>query len=349
MPLKNVNPTKTNSWKQLKAHFGEISEVHMKTLFLNDKNRAGSFQLSFEQLTVDFSKNRINRETLGHLVELAEECGLADGIEKYFSGDKINATENRAVLHTALRNQNTDESIEVDGKNVLPEVHKTLDKIRSFSEEVISGKFRGYTGKAITDVVNIGIGGSDLGPNMVVEGLQFYANHLKTHFISNIDGDHVQEVIRGLNRETTLFVIVSKTFTTQETLTNATTVKNWFLEEAGEDDIQHNFVAVSTNLDMVRDFGIAPGNVFTMWDWVGGRYSLWSAVGLSISLSIGYDNFRKFLDGAYAMDLSDSHGSITRGKSASIILTRPIPSYGFIPYAFGSNLIEKVMINGRFI
>ena len=275
----------------------------MKTLFLNDKNRTDSFKLRFEELTLDYSKNRVNEQTLRHLVELARECGLADGIEKYFSGDKINATENRAVLHTALRNQNAGETVAVDGKNVLPEVHETLEKIRLFSDDVITGKFRGYTGKAITDVVNIGIGGSDLGPNMVVEGLQFYANHLKTHFISNIDGDHVREVIKGLNRETTLFVIVSKTFTTQETLTNATTVKNWFLEEASEDDIKHNFVAVSTNMDMVRDFGIDTDNVFTMWDWVGGRYSLWSAVGLSISLSIGFDNFRKFLDGAYAMDL----------------------------------------------
>ena len=303
MPLKNLNPTKTKSWKELESHFEEISKVHMKSLFLNDRNRAESFKLSFEELTLDYSKNRVNGETLRHLLELARECGLADGIEKYFGGDKINATENRAVLHTALRNPNTGETVAVDGENVLPEVHETLEKMRLFSDEVISGKFRGYTGKAITDVVNIGIGGSDLGPNMVVEGLQFYANHLKTHFISNIDGDHVMEVIKGLNRETTLFVIVSKTFTTQETLTNATTVKNWFLEEASEDDIKHNFVAVSTNLGMVRDFGIASDNVFTMWDWVGGRYSLWSAVGLSISLSIGFDNFRKFLDGAYAMDL----------------------------------------------
>jgi glucose-6-phosphate isomerase len=303
MPLKNINPTKTNSWNELKAHFEEISGVHMKTLFLKDRNRGESFRLKFEELTVDFSKNRVNAQTLKTLVELAEECELGDGIEKYFSGDKINATENRAVLHTALRNPNREPSVLVDGKDVLPEVHATLEKIRGFSESVISGEFRGYSGKAITDVVNIGIGGSDLGPNMVVEGLQFYANHLKTHFISNIDGDHVQEVIRGLDRETTLFVIVSKTFTTQETLTNATTVKNWFLEDASESDIKHNFVAVSTNLDMVREFGIAANNVFTMWDWVGGRYSLWSAVGLSISLSLGFENFRKFLDGAYAMDL----------------------------------------------
>ena len=302
MPLKNVNPTKTASWKELTKHFDEIRDVPMKSMFKSDRNRKESFSLSFEELQLDYSKNRINSETMGLLIRLAEEAGLRDGIEKYFNGDKINATENRAVLHTALRN-NTQGSVLVDGQDVLPEVHSTLDKIKSFTEMAASGDFKGYTGKAITDVVNIGIGGSDLGPNMVVEGLQFYTNHLNTHFVSNIDGDHVQEVIRGLDRETTLFVIVSKTFTTQETLTNATTIKNWFLEGAREDDIKHNFVAVSTNLAMVKEFGIASDNIFTMWDWVGGRYSLWSAVGLSISLSIGFDNFRAFLDGAYAMDL----------------------------------------------
>lgn len=302
MPLSSINPTQTESWSKLKEHFESIRETHMKKMFLNDSDRKKKLSLEFEELSIDYSKNRVTKETLDLLIELAEECNLKDGIEKYFNGDKINATENRAVLHTALRN-GTDDAIEVDGQNVLPEVHETLQKIDSFSEKVISGEFKGYTGKSITDVVNIGIGGSDLGPNMVVEGLQYYSNHLRTHFISNIDGDHVYEVIQNLNRETTLFVIVSKTFTTQETLTNATTVKNWFLDDAEESDIQHNFVAVSTNMEMVKSFGIASDNVFTMWDWVGGRYSLWSAVGLSISLSIGYENFRKFLDGAYAMDV----------------------------------------------
>jgi glucose-6-phosphate isomerase len=301
MPLKNINPTRTESWKELVKHFEEIREVHMKSMFHSDKARQESFSLRFEELQLDYSKNRINAQTMQLLIRLARETGLEDGIEKYFGGDKINATENRAVLHTVLRNQG-DQPLLVDGQDVLPEVHSTLDKISSFTQKVVSGEFRGYTGKAITDVVNIGIGGSDLGPNMVVEGLKFYSNHLKTHFISNIDGDHVQEMIRDLDRETTLFVIVSKTFTTQETLTNASTVKNWFLEKAAEDDIRHNFVAVSTNLSMVKEFGIASDNVFTMWDWVGGRYSLWSAVGLSISLSIGFDNFRAFLDGADAMD-----------------------------------------------
>ena len=235
------------------------------------------------------------------LLKLTKECKLDDAIAKYFEGDKINVTENRAVLHTALRNINN-KPILVDGQDIMPEVHQTLEKIKGFTNQVVSGEFKGYSGKAFTDVVNIGIGGSDLGPNMVVEGLHYYKNHLTTHFVSNIDGDHVREVIKELNPETTLFVIVSKTFTTQETLTNAETIKKWFLKSATEEDIQHNFVAVSTNLEKVKGFGIAEENIFTMWNWVGGRYSLWSAVGLSISLAVGFDNFKKFLDGAYAMD-----------------------------------------------
>ena len=301
MALINNNPTKTESWKKLSAHFEEIRGVHMKTLFRNDKERKDSLSRRFGELSLDFSKNRMTRETLELLLGLAEECSLSDAIGKYFGGDKINVTENRAVLHTALRNRDTS-PILVDGEDIVPEVSATLEKIRIFTDQVVTGAFRGYTGKNITDVVNIGIGGSDLGPNMVVEGLAYYKNHLKTHFISNIDGDHVLEVIKDLDPETTLFVIVSKTFTTQETLTNATTVKNWFLKAATEKDIQHNFVAVSTNLDKVLEFGIAEKNIFTMWDWVGGRYSLWSAVGLSISLAVGFPRFREFLDGAFAMD-----------------------------------------------
>ena len=301
MPLKNINPTTTSAWKELKRQYEAEKETKMKSLFLKDKNRKEKFSLHFEELDLDFSKNRITEQTLASLLELAEDCRLSDAIEKYFGGEKINATEKRAVLHTALRNFSGN-PVFVDGQDVMPEVDATLAKMKKFSEEVISGDFKGYSGKAITDVVNIGIGGSDLGPNMVVEGLHFYKNRLNSHFISNIDGDHVLETLKGLDRETTLFVIVSKTFTTQETLTNATTVKNWFLEEAKEEDIKQNFVAVSTNLEKVREFGIDDNNVFTMWDWVGGRYSLWSAVGLSISLSLGFDNFKKFLDGAYAMD-----------------------------------------------
>ncbi len=301
MSLININPTNTVSWKELNKHFDEIKEVQMKSLFLEDGNRKKNMSLDFEDLNFDFSKNRMTQETLDLLLGLAKESKLDDAIHKYFEGDKINVTENRAVLHTALRNINKD-PILVDGLDIMPEVHQTLEKIKDFTHQVVSGEFKGYSGKAFTDVVNIGIGGSDLGPNMVVEGLHYYKNHLKTHFVSNIDGDHAVEVLKELNPETTLFVIVSKTFTTQETLTNSETIKKWFLQSATEEDIQHNFVAVSTNLEKVKAFGIAEDNIFTMWNWVGGRYSLWSAVGLSISLAIGFDNFKKFLDGAYAMD-----------------------------------------------
>ncbi|MGI9532728.1 glucose-6-phosphate isomerase [Lutimonas sp.] len=301
MALINTNPTNTVSWKELNKHFDEIKEVHMKSLFLEDSNRKNTMSLNFEDLHFDFSKNRMTQDTLDLLINLAKECHLEDAISKYFEGDKINATEDRAVLHTALRNMNSG-SILVDGSDIMPEVHQTLEKIKDFTNQVVSGEFKGFSGKAFTDVVNIGIGGSDLGPNMVVEGLHYYKNHLNTHFVSNIDGDHATEVLKGLNPETTLFVIVSKTFTTQETLTNAETIKKWFLQSATEDDIQHNFVAVSTNLEKVKAFGIDEKNIFTMWNWVGGRYSLWSAVGLSISLSIGFDNFKKFLEGAFAMD-----------------------------------------------
>ena len=301
MPLKNINPTETTSWNKLKRHFEANQNLEMKKLFKNDENRKNIFSLSFDDIALDYSKNRITEETMELLVKLAEEAEVSDAIAKYFNGDKINATENRAVLHTALRNQKNNE-INVDGVDVMPEVRQTLEKIRSFSDNVINGSFKGYSDKKITDIVNIGIGGSDLGPRMVVEGLNYYKNHLRTHFISNIDGDHVNEILTNLDRETTLFVIVSKTFTTQETLTNAVTIKKWFLEKASESDVRHNFVAVSTNLSKVEEFGIADENVFPMWNWVGGRYSLWSAVGLSISLAVGYNNFDSFLKGAYAMD-----------------------------------------------
>jgi len=301
MSLININPTKTASWKELIKHYEEIKDVQMKSLFLEDSDRKHKMSLQFEDLNFDFSKNRMTEETLDLLTKLAEESKLDDAIEKYFGGDKINVTENRAVLHTALRNIDP-EPILVNGQDIMLEVNQTLHKIKGFTNQVVSGEFKGYSGKPFTDIVNIGIGGSDLGPNMVVDALHYYKNHLKTHFVSNIDGDHVSEVLKELNPETTLFVIVSKTFTTQETLTNSETIKKWFLQSATESDIQYNFVAVSTNLEKVKAFGIAEDNIFTMWNWVGGRYSLWSAVGLTISLAIGFDNFRKFLDGAYAMD-----------------------------------------------
>lgn len=301
MALKNINPTQTAAWKNLSDHFELIKDTSMKSLFQEDSRRRENFSRAFEDINVDFSKNRMNQQTLDYLLDLAQEAELKDAIQKYFDGDKINVTEDRAVLHTALRNF-SDRKVWVDGVDVMPEVQETLNKIKVFSGKVISGELKGYTGKPFTDVVNIGIGGSDLGPRMVVEGLQFYKNHLNTHFVSNIDGDHVYETLKKLNPETTLFVIVSKTFTTQETLTNAQTIQKWFLENAEESDIKHNFIAVSTNLKKVIDFGISEENIFTMWDWVGGRYSLWSAVGISISLSIGYDQFEKFLKGAFAMD-----------------------------------------------
>ena len=301
MSLKNVNPTKTESWKQLEDHFNQIKDIEMKALFKGDPDRKENFSLTFDEFHIDISKNRITEKTLKHLIGLAKESELQDAIEKYFSGDKINETENRAVLHTALRNQDG-KPVLVDGEDVIPEVKETLKKIENFTSQVVNGDFKGFTGKKITDVVNIGIGGSDLGPRMVVESLHFYKNHLNTHFVSNIDGDHVTEILKNLDPETTLFVIVSKTFTTQETLTNAETIKKWFLKTATENDIQYNFVAVSTNLEKVKEFGIAEDNIFTMWNWVGGRYSLWSAVGLTISLAIGYDNFDKFLKGANQMD-----------------------------------------------
>ena len=301
MALPNNNPTKTNAWQQLTNHFNEIKDIKIQDLY-KDENRKEDFTLALKDLTVDFSKNRITSETLKLLVDLAEEVGLKQAIESQFNGEVINVTEGRAVLHTALRS-NSEDPVLVDGKNIKPQIQTALRKIRSFSNKVISGKWKGYTGKSITDIVNIGIGGSDLGPDMIVESLQFYKNHLNTHFVSNVDGDHVSEIIKRLNPETTLFVIVSKTFTTQETITNAETIKNWFLKSATIFDIPKHFVAVSTNLEAVDNFGIDKKNVFPMWNWVGGRFSLWSAVGLSISLSVGFDNYRALLDGAEEMDI----------------------------------------------
>ena len=300
MPLKNLNPTTTNAWAKLTEHFNEIKEINIKDL-CKEGNRKSDFSIKFNDLIVDFSKNRITKETLNLLIDLAKEVGLKEAIESQFSGEIINASENRAVLHTALRS-NSDDPVLVDGKDIKPKIQSALRKIRAFSNKVISGKWKGYTGKSITDVVNIGIGGSDLGPDMIVESLKFYKNQLNTHFVSNIDGDHVSETIKHLNPETTLFVIVSKTFTTQETITNAETIKNWFLKTATIFDIPKHFVAVSTNLEAVDNFGIDKNNVFPMWNWVGGRFSLWSAVGLSISLSVGFDNYRALLDGAEEMD-----------------------------------------------
>lgn len=301
MALQNINPTQTAAWQKLQAHFEQTKNLHMKDMFAADPQRTEKMHIEWQDFLVDYSKNRVSAETMDLLLELANELELKEAIQHYFAGDVINQTENRAVLHTALRGADTD-AILVDGENIIPEIKSVQAKMKAFSESIISGQHKGFTGKAITDVVNIGIGGSDLGPVMVVEALQFYKNHLNVHFVSNVDGDHVQEVIKNLNPETTLVVIVSKTFTTQETLTNAETIRTWFLQTAAQEDVAKHFVAVSTNLEKVMAFGIPADAIFPMWDWVGGRFSLWSAVGLSISLAVGYTHFEAMLKGAHEMD-----------------------------------------------
>jgi glucose-6-phosphate isomerase len=301
MALNTINPTETVTWKKLQQHYSEMQKASMKEMFQSDDSRTAKFNLKWNDFLIDYSKNIINQETIGLLLELAEEAGLKSAIADYFDGGIINQTENRAVLHTALRAKES-AIINVEGQNVMPEVYAVKNKIKAFTAEVTSGQRTGFSGKPFTDIVNIGIGGSDLGPAMAVEALQFYSNHLKVHFVSNVDGDHVNEIIKKLNPETTLFVIVSKTFTTQETLTNSETIRKWFLQSAKQQDVAKHFVAVSTNIAKVTEFGINPDNVFPMWDWVGGRFSLWSAVGLSISLAVGFDNFDELLSGANEMD-----------------------------------------------
>ncbi|MBF04182.1 MAG: glucose-6-phosphate isomerase [Flavobacterium sp.] len=301
MTLETINPSGTVAWQKLRAHFEKMEYVSMKEMFANDKQRAEKFTIEWHDFLVDFSKNKITEETINLLVELANEVGLKNAIEAYFSGEAINQTENRAVLHTALRAKENDVVL-VDGINVMPEVYQVKKDIQKFTSEIIDGTRKGYTNKTFTDVVNIGIGGSDLGPAMVVEALQYYKNHLNVHFVSNVDGDHVHEIIKKLNPETTLFVIVSKTFTTQETLSNAETIRAWFLNHAKQEDVAKHFVAVSTNIKNVTQFGIAEENIFPMWDWVGGRFSLWSAVGLTISLAVGFNHFNQLLEGANKMD-----------------------------------------------
>lgn len=299
--MKNINPTQTTAWKKLEKHFSDVQQLQLKEQFEKDPERASKFSIAWEDFYLDYSKNRITADTRDLLLELAEECDLKSAIDSYFKGDAINATENRAVLHTALRAP-ADAEIKLDGQNIVPEIQEVKEKIRKFSEKIISGEKKGYTGKAFTDVVNIGIGGSDLGPVMVSESLTYYHNHLKVHYVSNVDGDHVYETLKNLNPETTLFLVVSKTFTTQETLSNATTIRNWFRKSAPQEAVAEHFAAVSSNLKNVEEFGIAIDNVFPMWDWVGGRFSLWSAVGLSISLAVGYNNFEALLKGAQKMD-----------------------------------------------
>lgn len=301
--MKNINPTKTQAWQALEQHKQTLSAVTIAELFAQDTQRFANYSLAFDdQILVDYSKNNINAETLKLLRQLAEECALPEAIESMFSGEKINRTENRAVLHTALRNR-SNTPVLVDGKDVMPEVNAVLAKMQQFCQRVISGEWKGYSGKAITDVINIGIGGSDLGPYMVTEALRPYKNHLTMHFVSNVDGTHIAETLKKVDPETTLVLVASKTFTTQETMTNAHSAREWFLAKAKDEaHIAKHFAALSTNAKAVAEFGIDTENMFEFWDWVGGRYSLWSAIGLSIALSIGFDNFVALLEGAHAMD-----------------------------------------------
>ncbi len=301
--MKNINPINTDAWKALKNHQVVLSNLTIQDLFQQEKDRFNDYSLTFnDQILVDFSKNNINKETLSLLRQLAQECSLDSAKEAMFNGEKINRTENRAVLHTALRNR-SNTPVMVDGKDVMPEVNTVLAKMKDFCRNIISGEWKGYTGKSITDVVNIGIGGSDLGPYMVTEALRPYKNHLTMHFVSNVDGTHIAETLKKVNPETTLFLVASKTFTTQETMTNAQSARDWLLASAKDDSaVAKHFAALSTNAKAVADFGIDTNNMFEFWDWVGGRYSLWSAIGLSIALSIGFDNFEQLLSGAHEMD-----------------------------------------------
>ncbi|MCT4645031.1 MAG: glucose-6-phosphate isomerase [Carboxylicivirga sp.] len=301
--LPGINPTTTKAWKELEAYFAEFKDTHMKDLFAKDGQRFDKYSLRFEDILLDYSKNRIDEKVMSLLFQLAEECGLKKAIDSVFAGDAINVTENRAVLHTALRNRGN-APVMVDGKDVMPDVNRVLDQMKAFSDKVISGEWKGYSGKAITDIVNIGIGGSDLGPLMVTEALKPYKKNVNLHFVSNVDGTHIAEALKVVNPETTLFIIASKTFTTQETMTNANSAKSWFLEAAKDEaSVARHFVALSTNAEAVSAFGIDTANMFEFWNWVGGRYSLWSAIGLSIACGIGFDNFRELLEGAHAMDV----------------------------------------------
>lgn len=298
--LPNINPLHTDAWQELENHF-EQNDFDLRTLFQYNPERFNQFSVKRDNFLFDYSKNLIDRRTKDLLLNLADECQLKEAISAMFSGEKINVTEGRAVLHTALRDF-SDKEILVDGENIKPQIKRVLEQMKSFSEKVISGEHKGFSGKEITDVVNIGIGGSDLGPVMVVSALKHFKTRLNVHFVSNVDGNHIAEVLKNLNPETTLFIIASKTFTTQETMTNANSAKDWFLKSGKQEDVAKHFVALSTNIQAVKAFGIAEENIFEFWDWVGGRYSLWSAIGLSIVLAVGYENFEQLLKGAFDTD-----------------------------------------------
>ncbi|MVN92587.1 glucose-6-phosphate isomerase [Mucilaginibacter aquatilis] len=300
--LPNIDFTTTQAYEYLTDYFPELEPKQLKDLFISDLQRFSKFSIYFEDMLFDYSKNRIDDKVIALLIQLAKECRLNEAIAAMFNGDAINVTEGREVLHTALRNQ-SNTPVMVDGKDVMPDVNAVLQHMKEFSTAVIGGDWKGYTGKEITDVVNIGIGGSDLGPVMVTEALKPYKTRLNLHFVSNVDGTHIAETLKKVDAETTLFLIASKTFTTQETMANANSAREWFLNSgATEADIARHFAALSTNAAAVEKFGIDTQNMFGFWDWVGGRYSLWSAIGLSIALSVGFDNFEALLGGAHAMD-----------------------------------------------
>ena len=336
-----MNPTQTSSWDALQEHYKVMSKIQMRDLFAEDKSRFDKFSLKFEDILIDFSKNIINQETIDLLINLAEEVNLKLWIEKMFTCQKINNTEKRAVLHIALRNR-SHIPFKLDGWDVMPQVNAVLSQMSEFVKAIHSGVWKGCTGKKITDIVNIGIGGSDLGPAMVCESLKHYAfNGMNVHFVSNVDGTHITETLKKLNPETTLFIIASKTFTTQETIANANTAKNWFLKSIAkyEKDIAKHFVALSTNEMAVKEFGIDPDNMFAFWDWVGGRYSLWSAIGLSIALYIGMDKFKELLLGAHKMDLHFKNTPFNKNIPVVLALIRiwysnffNAKSYAIIPY-----------------
>jgi glucose-6-phosphate isomerase len=302
MVLPTINPTTTVAWKELQEHFSQIENVEMKDMFSHDNTRAEKFHIKWDNFLLDYSKNRINEETVKLLIKLANEVGLKESISSYFGGENINDTENRAALHVALRAKEN-EIYNVNGNNVVPEVYRVKQQIKTFTSQVLEGKLKGFSGKAFTDVINIGIGGSDLGPAMVVEALKFYKNQLNAHFVSNADTDYIEEILKKLNPETTLIVVVSKTFTTKETISNAKIIKDWLLKAAKDKNISNHLIGVTSETQKALDFGILPNATFPIWDWVGGRFSIWSAVGLTISLNIGFANFEKLLQGANKMDI----------------------------------------------
>ncbi|MCP9237609.1 glucose-6-phosphate isomerase [Lewinella sp. JB7] len=319
--LKQLNPTSTLAWKELEIHAHEMQQRHMKDLFAQDPDRFRRFSQTVGDILVDYSKNILTQETLDLLYKLAEECGVKEATEKMFTGEKINGTEDRAVLHVALRNRGG-AAITVDGEDVMSEVNEVLDRMKTFTDRIHSGDHKGYTGKPLTRVVNIGIGGSDLGPVMVTEALRpYWIDGREVYFVSNIDGTHLAEVLKRVDPETTLFLVASKTFTTQETMTNARSARQWFLEQGGsQEDVAKHFVALSTNAEGVKDFGIAEDNMFGFWDWVGGRYSLSSSIGMSIALTIGFDNFSALLDGMHDMDEHFRHTELADNLPVKLAL-----------------------------